>query len=188
MISIAKNFLPEFIINMDRISFNGIRNVNLSKVSYEQFGHYLPLGYQYKTGDLENALAYGKKHYNEIHLECDLTDDVSGNDLKWFREILKKSKVQYEFNCISYKNPNHIDLYMKRFDVEDELGHTSNSEFKINNFPIMLTDNSDLPIYTFMAKLCRKIKDMPELPDEIRKYAKFVNKSVHKEAVEFIER
>ena len=117
---------------MDKISFTGITNINVSKVSYEQFGHYLPLGYQYRTGNLENVMAYGKKHYNEIHIECDLTDDAAGQDFTWFNQILKKSKVQYEFNCVNNRRPNHIDLFLKRFDAKDEIGHTSNSEFKIN--------------------------------------------------------
>lgn len=172
---------------MDNISFTGIKNISISRRYYEQFGTYLPLGYKNKTGELKDILAYGKKKYNEIILKCDLTDDAEGEDFKWFKQILKSSKLKYEFNCINRNRPNHINLFMKRFDVKDEIGRTSNSEFTLNGCPIVLSDNEVLPIYSFMAKLARKIKNMPELSEDRRKCAEFINKSVHKEAVEFID-
>ena len=174
-------------MNMDKISFTGINNIKIYRKTYEQFGSYLPANYAYRTGDLQNLTAYGKKKYNEIIINCDLTDDTFGNDLTVFRNALKNSQVQYEFNCVDKSNPNRVSLFLKRFDIKDEIGHTSNSEFKINNYPILLNRREILPLYTFMAKLSKKIRDMQNLSEAQRKCADIVNKSVHKEAVEFIE-
>lgn len=174
-------------MNMDKISFTGINNIKIYKKTYEQFGPYLPVNYMHKTGNLQDVLSHGKKKYNEIIINCDLTDDVFGNDLTMFKEALKNSQVQYELNCVDKTKPNHVSLFLKRFDVKDEIGHTSNSEFKINNYPILLNRREILPLYTFMAKLSKKIRDMQNLSEPQRKCANFVNKSVHKEAVEFIE-
>ena len=172
---------------MDRISFTGINNIKIYKKTYEQFGSYLPANYAYKKGEIQDVMSYGKKKYNEIIINCDLTDDTFGADLTMFREALKNSQLQYEFNCVDKSNPNYISLFLKRFDVRDEIGHTSNSEFKINGCPILLNDRGVLPIYSFIARLTRKISEMQELSEPQRKCANFVNKSVHKEAVEFIE-
>lgn len=172
---------------MDKISFNGITNIKIMGKSYEQCGFYFPDSANNIASKSNKILEYGKKRYKELHICCDLTDDANGNDFSFFKEKLKNSKKHYELNCIDSNNPHHVDLYMKRFDVRDKYGRTSNSEFKINKCSILLSDKNVLPLYTFMAKVTRKIENMTNLSEMRRKCAQLFNLSVQKEAVQFIE-
>ncbi len=178
---IAKIFFRVFILSMNEISFTGIHNIKIKKQLDKRFGSYLaPNG----------VLKQGEKHYKNMIVECDLSDDASGKDFAEFVSALKKCGPKYEFNCIQYQNQsgvNHLKLRMDRFDVQDELGRVTEAHFKINNFEIPLNNRETLPLYTFMAALTRKIQELQGLSEDQCKYLKFINSSVHKKAVDFIE-
>lgn len=163
---------------MNEISFTGIYNIKIKKHSESRFGSYLS----------PNAvLKQGEKRYRNVILECDITDDSLGKDYTEYVKSLRKCSPKYEFNCIKSQNPNHIKLRMDRFDVKDDLGRVTESAFKINDFDIPLNSRETLPIYTFMAALTRNIQNLKGMTEEQIKYLRFINKSIHKKAVDFIE-
>jgi hypothetical protein len=163
---------------MNEISFTGIHNIKIKKQIDKRLGSYLAL-----NGELKQ----GEKHYKNMIVECDLSDDASGKDFSEFVDALKKCGPKYEFNCIKSENLNHLKLRMDRFDVNDELGRVTEANFKINNFDIPLNSRETLPLYTFMAALTRKIQALQGLSEDQCKYLKFINSSVHKKAMDFIE-
>ena len=171
---------------MDRVSFTGINNFHIFRKSYKQFGTYLPpSGAQ--NPDLQFALRYGEKQYNELILHCDLTDDISGNDFTKYLYALSKSYNKSKYQYMDFNKPNHVCIHLKRFDVEDDIGHACESWFKINGQDIILNRREVLALYTFMAEITRKLANVRGMSQNIVKCLRFMNKSVEKSAVDFIE-
>ena len=166
---------------MNEISFTGIHNIKVKKNLDTRWGAYLsPSG----------LIKQGEKHYKNVLIECDLTDDASGRDFADFVKALRKSGPRYEYSCIQYQNKdkiNHVKLRMDKFCVNDELGKVAESTFKINDFEIPLNSRETLPIYTFMAALTRKLSTLQEMTEEQCKYLRYVNNSIQRKAVNFIE-
>ena len=76
---------------------------------------------------------------------------------------------------------------MKHFGVKDDVVDVLNSNFKINDYDIMLDEREILPLFSFMAKITRQIANEKGLSDIQKLYAKFVNYGIHNEAVNYIE-
>ena len=167
---------------MNEISFTGIHNIKIKKQLDNRFGPYL---------SPDGLIKQGEKHYRNVIVECDLSDDASGRDFAQYVNALRKGGPKYEYSCIQYQNPDsikHVKLRMDRFDVlDDELGRVTESGFKINDYDIPLNNRETLPIYTFMAALTKKLQSVKEMTDAQREYLKFVNSSIQKKAVDFIE-
>lgn len=164
-----------------QVSFKGINNVYVAKSTKNdvRIGSY---------ADSAGNIKRGEKSYSTIRIKCDLTDDENGNDLTKFKDALSRSRYTYEANCIDKDNPNHIELEVKRFEVDDDVeGTISNSSFKINNTEIGLTERQDLPMYTFMAYLTKNICNTPGISQAKYDCVKTFNDSVATEAMRFID-
>lgn len=160
------------------ISFTGIKNLYIGKNTYSRIGHYV-------TAD--GIIKRGPKDYTDILIKCDLTNDEQGNHLDDFYQTLAKCRPCYHVNCIDSKRPGHIKLLMKHFGVKNEVVNVLNSNFKINNYDIMLDEREILPLFSYMARLTRTIA-LAHGPSETQKQcATFVNHGVHNEAMNFIE-
>lgn len=166
---------------MNEISFTGIHNIKIKKQLDTRFGSYL---------SPDGLIKQGEKHYRNVIVECDLSDDTSGRDFAQYVDALRKSGPKYEYSCIQYQNKEkipHVKLRMDRFDVQDEFGRVTEATFKINDYDIPLNNRETLPIYTFMAALTKKLQTVKEITEEQCKYLKLVNSSIQKKAVYFIE-
>ena len=164
-----------------QVSFKGINNVYVEKSKKEdkRFGSYV---------DSAGNIKQGEKSYSTIKIKCDLTDDENGNDYTKFKDTLSRSRYSYEAQCINPKNPHHIELEVNRCEVEDDIeGIVANSQFKLNNTDIQLTERQDLPMYTFMAYLTRNICNTPGISHAKSNCVNKVNDSVHTEAMNFID-
>ena len=167
---------------MNELSFTGINNVRVLRKIYKQWGPYPAFDMHVKT-DLQNAAKHGEKHYKEIVLHCDLTDDANGNDLSEFKKIAR----QYEYKYINRNRDDHVILHLKRYDVYDNAGKVTVSNFAINEQNVGAASRENLPLFTYMAALTRKIHGFQSLGDEVKKCIALVNRSVHKTAMDFIE-
>lgn len=160
------------------IAFTGISNVKMFQRNYQKYGSYL-------SNDLK--IKQGNKSYKDIVISCDLNDDSLGADLSDFKETLLKSNGFYQRNCVKKDAPEHIDIFQHCQNVKDDAGSVSNSTFKINGCSVVMDERGVLPLFSFLARITRKISQMPNLSENCRNYAKFVNMSIAKEAEEFIE-
>lgn len=174
---VAKNIFTGFILNME-VSFTGIHNLHIGKKTYSKFGSYV---------DSTGIIKRGNKDYTEVLIKCDLSDDAQGNHLSEFHETLSKCRPCYHVNCINHQKPNQFTLLMKHFGVKDDVADVLNSNFKINDYDIMLDEREILPLFSFMAKITRQIANEKGLSDIQKLYAKFVNYGIHNEAVNYIE-
>lgn len=160
------------------ISFTGIQNLYIGQKTYSKLGSYL---------GINGKIKQGTKDYTDILIKCDLTNDKYGNHLDEFKNALFKCNPCYNINCVNLTKPNHIELLMEHFRVKDGKFNVFNSNFKINNYDIMLDEREILPLFSYMARLTRTIA-LSKGPSEVQKqYAKFVNHGVHNEAMNFIE-
>lgn len=161
-----------------QISFNGIKNLHIGKKEYELYGSYV-------TPD--SFVKQGNKNITEVKISCNLTDDSDGNDLSEFRKALQKSGEYYQINCINKHEPDKLELRLFRQDIKDSRDKITNSEFRINGRHILLKDKAQLPLFTYMAHLTRKIAGQPNVSQAQKYYSNLVNQSVADEAVKFIE-
>jgi len=163
---------------MNDISFGSIQNLSIAKKMYRQFGHY---------PGFDGSVKYGEKTYLELPIRFDLVDDEAGDHFSQFVQTLDKCRPCYKFNCVDHKHPYHLDMYMKQFNVADECGDIVVSNFRINNYDIMLDEPQVLPLFTFMAKITRDMLKIPDLSSAKRMFIEHFNKSVAQSAEEFIE-
>ena len=159
------------------VSFKGINNLYIGKKTYSKFGSYLSHNGQIKQG---------QKNYTDILIRCNLVDDARGDDFKEFLKTLEKCRKHYQTDCINMQNPSQIRLVMQHFSVPDGT-NVQNSNFKINDCDILLTERKALPLFTFIAKLTRIIAFAKGPSEAYKNCAKFVNAAAHNEAMNFIE-
>ena len=112
--------------------------------------------------------------------------DYGNDDFKEFLKTLEKCRKHYQTDCINMQNPSQIRLVMQHFSVPDGT-NVQNSNFKINDCDIMLTERKALPLFTFIAKLTRIIAFAKGPSEAYKNCAKFVNAAAHNEAMNFIE-
>lgn len=87
------------------------------------------------------------------NISFELTDDVFGKDLQEFKTVLSKIKC----DSSAYKNeeyPNVINL--------ECLQNGENQRWLSLNGTILETNDNNLPVFSYLAKLTRKIMKMPE--------------------------
>lgn len=160
------------------ISFTGINNIKILQKTYNSYGSYL---------SNNSVIKHGNRKFTDVIIKCSLSDDAAGADLTDFYDTLAKCRPCYRVNCIDRSNPHNINLMTHRMDVTDESGNAAASTFKINNYDIILDERQILPLYSFMARLTRKISQMAEMSKMQKFYANLSNESIHKEACNFIE-
>ena len=160
------------------VSFTGIKNLYIGKKTYSKFGSYVTNNGVIKQGD---------KNYIDVLIKCDLTDDAQGNHLSEFHEALAKCRPCYQVNCINHQKPNQFTLLMKHFGVKDDVVDVLNSNFKINDYDIMLDEREILPLFSYMAKITRQIAYAKGVSENQQQYAKLVNHGIHNEAVNYID-
>ena len=124
------------------------------------------------------------KNSMDVFIDCDLSNDRNGMDLADFKETLKKCRPCYQINCINKQSPQNIKLISQTRSFRNEL----RTSFKINNYDIMLDERQILPLYSFMARLTKKISENLDLSELKRYCAKFVNCSIGYEAERFINK
>lgn len=160
------------------VSFTGIENIKILQKTSKKFGSYL---------SYDNEIKRGEKLQSEIHIHCDLTKDAQGDDVGDFFGAIKRSGGDYALYCLNHKAPNHVELHAKGFEVKDDIVDASSAQFKINGKDIMLTNDKVLALYSFMAKLTRKIINKPETSERQKYFVQKVNDFVDAEARSYLD-
>ncbi len=95
----------------------------------------------------------GAKHALSSSLSMVLRDDLKGNDLSEFKSVLKKitnSPSDYYFDKA---DPHILNL---------ECYRDRNDSLVMLNGNVLEVENETMPLFTYLAKLTRKIFNMPE--------------------------
>lgn len=161
------------------ISFKGINNLYIGKKEKSGFGMYL---------DNNGEIKQGEKKITTIKLRCDVTDDKNGKDFTNLKECAERSGSFVRLNCVNEENPEKVELLVTRVTAKDDVfGECSTSMINMNGHNIQLTDKKQLAMFTYLAGLTRKMSKLPSVTDAQKVYIDMANKSVHEEAVKFID-
>ena len=161
----------------DNLTFTGINNVYIGRKIYSRIGSYV---------DNMGEIKQGKKNYKEILIRCNLADDKYGKDFTDFVQSLDKCNGSYQAMCIPRKSDEPISLLVKRC-VAGDAEKITNSNFVLNGISIMPNDRRVLPLFSYLAHLTKKIAGLVQTSENQAKVLKTANKSIHEEAVKFID-
>lgn len=161
----------------NNISFTGINNLFIGKNISQKFGTYI---------DSSGVPKQGNKNYTVMKIKCDLANDATGKDLSEFRKAL------VDCDCFQAKDVLDTDIstlefITKRCEIKDGYENVSNSNFFLNGVQILANERKIMPLFTYLAALTRKLKTHPVMNDAKQVYVDLTNKSVHEEAMRFID-
>lgn len=176
---LANLFFMMFNSNMDnKITFTGITNLSVARRLSNKFGTYITSAGDVKQGD---------KAYAEFRIKFKLTDDESGQDLTDYKNALSKCNKSFQAKCLGQNLTDEFVFSVKRCSVMDDAEKISNSNFMFNNIGLLPNERSILPLFSYLAKLTRKMASLPDISEAKKDIFKQTNQSIQEEAVKYIE-
>ncbi len=160
------------------VSFTGLSNIYVGRKIFPQIGSYIS-----KDGNIK----IGNKVCSSIKLKCKLSDDGIYKDLTDFKNALAKAAKSNKENYIDPTNPDVVDLTMNRWEAVDRAGYTSASWFTLNGKNIPLQSDEHLGLFTYIAKLTRRLLQTPGMTEPRKECVKTVNSAIQDEAVKYLE-
>lgn len=160
------------------VSFTGINNLYIGKKAYSKFGSFL---------SQSGAIKQGNQDCLEVLIKCDVTDDARGNHLSEFVDAVGKCHPEIRDSFISKEKPNHLKLLTKRVRVDDNPRPVEYSILKLNEGEAVIENRDILGLYSYLARLTRDIVSMDNVSEAQKHYAKVVNRSIHNEAMDYID-
>jgi len=157
------------------VSFTGLNNLFIGKKQTFKNTIFLNHGGQLEIGPCK---------YDFVKIKCNLSDDAKGNDLSEFKEALKKSGSEY---LINKQKPDEFCLIAEKKTAVDDIGQISTHTLNLNGQNLLLLSRTQLPPYTYMAKLTRGLTNSHETSAAQKKCTNFANSSIHKYAINFID-
>ena len=157
------------------VSFTGTNNIKVLKSQKQEFGLFQGADKELKQGNL---------NLTEIKLRFNLTNDADGKDMAELQSALKKAGRGYSFNP---KTPDMVELHLKNINADDGVVPVENSLLSMNGQNINITKREDLGLYTYLAKLTRRIGQRPDMSPAQKECTNMVNKAIQNNAVEYID-
>jgi len=162
------------------VSFSGINNIKVgrSKQLTKIFG-YFPSS----TGEVKQ----GEQVYRDYKLSFHLVNDAKCADFDEFLNSMAKSNAGFTTSYFPGE-PNKIELFMRRYEVEDDvIGNFAYALFKINGQDIPLLNREGLALYTKLAELTRRILNMKNVTPAQKECVQLFNEGIAQEAERFID-
>ena len=76
---------------------------------------------------------------------------------------------------------------MIRADIQDDIIPIRKNLLKLNGQLINITKRDDLRLYTYLAKLTKRLGNLETTSPEQKKCTKMMNRTIHNEAVYYID-
>lgn len=135
-----------------QINFTGIRNIGYERRYYEQSSANDP--------NEEFDDEYFEEKEQEHFINIELTDDVFGNDLTEYKNIIKTTDLKNYTNPI---NPNFLNIMMSKDEVKTNLEKITDYQFWINDSENeFVVNDQNLKMLSFIAKILRRISNTPD--------------------------
>ena len=157
------------------VSFTGINNIKVLKSQKQGFGVFQGADRELKQGDL---------NLTEVKLRFNLTNDETGKDMEELQTALKNAKRGYSYDA---KNPDLVEIHLKHIDADDGVIPVSNSILSLNGQDINVKGREDMGLYTYLAKLTKRICQRPEMSPAQKQYTNMVRSAIHDNAVYYID-
>ena len=157
------------------ISFTGLGNIKVFKVEKQGEGIFQDKLNQLKTGEF---------NITEVKLRFNLTNDAEGKDMEELQAVLKKAGRAYSYNT---QMPDTVELHLKSIIADDGIVPVVNSLLRLNSQDINITKREDLGIYTYLAKLTKRIFHRPEISPTQKTYINLIRDAIDENAVHYID-
>ena len=156
------------------ISFTGLKNIKVFKSEKQGTGMFL---------GADNELKNGVINLTEVKLKFNLTNDSDGNDMEELKTVLKKAGKDYSYNT---QCPDTVELHLKNVVGNDGVVSTSRSIINLNSQNINISKREDLSLYTYLAKLVKRINQRREVSPAQQKYINLISEAMKENAVYYI--
>ena len=157
------------------ISFTGLSNIKVLKSEKQGEGTFW---------GTDNKPKHGELNVTEVKLKFNLTNDAAGKDMEELQTELKKAGRGYSYNT---QCPDTIELHLKNIEGNDGVVSTTRSLIHLNSQDINISSRKDLGLYTYLAKLVKRISQQPEISQAQEKYITLISKAIKENAVHFID-
>ena len=159
------------------VSFTGISNIKILKKK--------PVLESYIDVDkAERAI----KRSEEIKLRFTLSNDQKGKDIDEFNETVKKGLALSGEKIAKTDAPADVSILIKRSTFPQEEFKPAENQFLVNQTLVPLNKNSDLAMFSYMAKLTRDMSKNPTLTENQKDSLAEINGYIADEAIKYIER
>ncbi|MBO7672344.1 hypothetical protein J6S88_02930 [bacterium] len=167
-------------MEVSEVSFKGISNVKVcrGKQLNKIWGFFPSV-----TGEIKE----GEKVYRDYKLFFHLINDAQKADFDELLDALAKANQGFTTSYFP-GTPNKIELFMRRYEVEDDVaGNLVYSVFKVNGWNIPLISQKGLSVYSKLAEITRRILCMPDVTPKQKECVSLFNDAIAQEAERFIE-
>ena len=184
----ANYFFIGFKLYMN-INFTGLKNIDIKTFKADGYGFYL---------NNANHIEQGDKYYTLVSLKADLDGTIIEGEntqapgyqshiMQYFEALQKMKHFVLAQKILGIENQDKIEIIMKHFHAQDNLGDVSQATFMLNGQDIPLVHRNILPLYSFMGRVTRDVLNFFKLHPKTRESVQLMNDSITKEASEFIE-
>lgn len=159
------------------VSFTGINNIRIFR----------------KKPALESYIDVDKavkdvRRCEEIKLRYTMSNDAKGKDIDEFNEAVSRGLALSGEKIKKVGEPVDMSILIKHRTFPTEEFKPAETEFVVNETLVPLNKNSDLGMYTYLAKLTRNMAKSPEMTPAQKDSLNEINEYVADEAIKFIER
>ncbi len=152
------------------INFTGINNI-ISKTHSHVIG-------SFETNS--------RSCFKSVNIKMEL-NDIGERDFQEFEKSLKKSATYCQQNCLNKNEPDKLELICTNITESYKPDENSSSSFNINGTEIVFDEDGVLPLFTYIAKITKKISKNQNIPIEEREAAKFINNKIQQEANRYFD-
>ena len=157
------------------ISFTGLSNIKVLKSEKQGNGIFLGTDNETKTGALK---------VTEVKLRFKLTNDAFGNDMEELKTVLRNAGRGYSYNA---QSPDTIELHLKNVLGNDGVVPVLHSLLSMNSQSINITNRKDLGLYTYLARLTKRICKLPEISPAQKECINLIRRAIKNNAVYYID-
>lgn len=113
-------------------------------------------------------------------------NNTDGKDLREFYSVLDRSSSYHRMQCFNNNTPDKLEIFCSNTKSNNKnSSFKSGSSFNVNGHTIFFDEDSILPLFTFLAKITRKIAQKEEISTENRDVARFINSKIQEEAEKY---
>ena len=157
------------------VSFTGLNDIRVFKSEKQGPGIFQGADKEIKRGDL---------YVTEVKLRFNLTNDTNGKDMDELIAALNKAGKGYSFNS---QAPDAVELHLQNVIIDDGVAPVSHSLLNMNNQNINIAKREDLGLYSYLARLTKRICKRPEITQDQKKYINFIRRAIKESAVHYID-
>lgn len=115
-------------------------------------------------------------------------NNVDNNDLQEFFNALERSTPHCKSQCKNKVQPNKLEIFCSNtISNNPNSSFKSGSSFDVNGHTVLFDEDGVLPLFTYLAKITKKIAQKEDLSAENKNAANFINTKIQEEAEKYFD-